>query len=159
MPTLSASTLKVDTTLPSQMRYISLTDADFDGGSGEGDCVNRNGPDYLDIIAVLGRAANSITIELTKGNAHPTDAAILLVRPNTKYVLTQSAHEVNRLSGQPFPGTITRKVVDISSNPIRVRAVGGGTVVRTLTGNFYNLELDLDYEGSGTVSYFSIYIS
>jgi len=142
-------------------RYISLTEDDSDGGAGEGDIVNGNGPDYIDVYAVLGRQATKIEILLQEGTGGAGDLLILQLKPNfKKKMYKHEPYLQNTPLPQPWPVLSDSRTVELSMDPILIPAEAGSTVTWSYDGPaFSNLGIDLSIGGAAAVEKLTILIS
>jgi len=161
MPEITNSVAKVDTTFPPSERYIFLTNSDFDGGTGEGDFINGNGPDYINVFLLLKRKASKIEMyvqETTGGAADAVAISVLLNRD--KKVFTYNPNRDKTVIPRPFLNMDESITVTNPANPIQIRAETGQTIVWNYDSTpFSDLEIDMALEGAGAIGNFSIRIS
>lgn len=134
MPDLSTAVSIVDRSLPSGERYIFLTEAAFDGGAGEGDFINSNGPDLIDVVNSLGYRGKTIEIYFTEatGTAGDSYTLTLLVNPTLTVYKTGSSTYKNPLE-MPITEWDKPKTYANQSTPISIIAQAGQSVTWSQT--------------------------
>jgi len=160
MPTITNAVAKVDTSFPPHERMIFLTEDDFDGGAGEGDFVNGNGPDYINVYSLFKKQGHKIEIYVQEVTGGAADAVIITILPNKyKRIHTVDTNRDKTPLGTRFPNMDEYITITNNSNPIEIRAEAGQTVTYNYDGvPFSDLEIDMFTEGAGDLGDFQIKI-
>lgn len=159
MATVSQAVLNVDQGLPPNKRFIFLTEADFAGGTGEGNFISAGTPDTIDVRAALGRSATyvEVTVEETSGGSGDSYTIEILLN-NTFRVFPQSDTGMNNMYGNQISDWANPVTVTNTSNPIGVVAPAGSVVSYSQVADFDTLSVNGAAGGAGALGKFTLLI-